>query len=87
MLLAFSRYVASLQPGEARRNHNGHIVLIHNSDVYYALDPEVYAAAQQGESSGFTLHELRRGPTVRGIGQLPMEALIHRPLGNYPVMP
>ena len=84
MLTAFTRYYqAEKDSGEANFNDDGHLVLIYLSDGYYAIEEATYRAALNLESQGFRLQKLRP-KYQKGIGQLPMEALIHRPLGNNP---
>ena len=84
VLQAFTRFIDSEKAlGEAKYNSDGHLVLIYASDGYYAIKESIYQSAQNLESRGFRLQELR-AKYQKGIGLLPMEVLMHRPLGNNP---
>ena len=84
VLQAFTRFIDSEKAlGEAKYNSDGHLVLIYASDGYYAIKESTYQSAQNLESRGFRLQELR-AKYQKGIGLLPMEVLMHRPLGNNP---
>ena len=60
--------------------------MLKGSDWDIVLDDDTYLRAQQNETQGFLLEEMhaRRQP---GIGMIPMEVLIQRPLGNINPMP
>ena len=87
MLLAFSRYVQSERESiDAEYDEDGNVILVKASDWHIAVDPAAFARAQEGDSQGFLLQEMR-GRREPGIGMTPMEVLIHRPLGNINPMP
>ena len=82
MLRAFTRYIdVERNSPDAQFNEAGNLILLKGSDWDMVLDDDTYLRAQQNETQGFLLEEMhaRRQP---GIGMIPMEVLIQRPLGN-----
>ena len=87
MLQAFTRYVQSERESiDAQFDEDGNVILVMGSDFHIAVDPAAFARAQEGDSQGFLLQEMR-GRREPGIGMTLMEVLIHRPLGNINPMP